>query len=209
MSKASGYCPQCVAKDREILLLKRWGDLLLSDYKLRRRNETLVAEKEALEKKLAAQQAALHKLATLGNGESYGNSIGNCIAIDAMIGNSEELTKLLAAERKEGFEEGKQAGRDELSATKDKMAMMVDALSELGDYFGKQGYAMPNSNCARALIATSSEVAKHRAECDAKALEGIAVGLYGTADDCYKYVLRTANELRASSNPTTTIKEQP
>lgn len=41
--------------------------------------KTQAAERDAL-------KAALEKLACLGNGDSYGNSVGNCIAQEALKG---------------------------------------------------------------------------------------------------------------------------
>ena len=46
-------------------------------------------DKEAIEAERDEYKTALQKLACLGNGDSYGNSIGNCIAQDALKGATE------------------------------------------------------------------------------------------------------------------------
>ena len=59
------------------------------------------AEKDALEKKLAEQQSIVANFFNI-----YGKDVSEC--------GLEELTKREALARQQGFEEGKQAGRDEV-----------------------------------------------------------------------------------------------
>ena len=48
------------------------------------RETELLAANVALEAEIVRLREALRKLACLGNGDSYGNSIGNCIAQEAL-----------------------------------------------------------------------------------------------------------------------------
>jgi hypothetical protein len=86
--------------------------------------DTLKAEKEALEKRLAWWESPhdAEQFEAIKNQASYQDSLcAQTIYIGHLERHVKELTKLLAAARKEGFEEGKQAGRDELQAKVDAL----------------------------------------------------------------------------------------
>ncbi|MFA6063846.1 MAG: hypothetical protein WC736_14760 [Gallionella sp.] len=72
-------------------------------------------EKEALEKKLAEQQALIVDL--LPNYGDIGTRDTDVARLRATTG-TEELTQLLTAARQQGFDEGKQDGRDESNESK-------------------------------------------------------------------------------------------
>lgn len=69
-------------------------DLYLSEENLCLASEHI----ERLNQQVAMQEEALNILARLGNGDKYGNSDGNCIAIDAL---SNSPSKWLAAHDKQ------------------------------------------------------------------------------------------------------------
>jgi len=110
----------------------------------------------------------------------------------------------------------------ELSATKDKMAMLVDAVEkEISFAIQDCEDSVDIDSLHKILSATSSEVAKHRAECDAKAISPWVdicwklVGSFGKARGKHVITCRAmlealpeTSELRASANPTTAIKEE-
>lgn len=109
--------------------------------------------------------------------------------------------------------------QSELSTTRDKMAMLVDCAEDLLVKINSNITIAESEKSEQAmrdaLSATSSEVAKHRAECDAKVLEDAADRLgdtytgypsqeefqcFTSTFDCIEELRRIANELRASAN---------
>ena len=64
------------------------------------RETELLAVNAALEAEIVRLREALRKLACLGNGDSYGNSTGNCIAQEALAATPESaLSEVRKAER--------------------------------------------------------------------------------------------------------------
>ena len=84
--------------------------------------KSLQVEKEALEKKLAEQQAVIIHAA-----KCFPTTLGKYTERDTT-----ELTKLLSAARQQGFEEGKQAGRDALQ----KELSEQEPVATKYDYYG-------------------------------------------------------------------------
>ena len=118
---------------QEIVRLNAWADSF-SDAQIKERQtgemyqRELRAEKEALEKKLAEQQAIMQRLretasetksllvASMHEKRSYEEYEAEINAINDVLlvaDGTEELTKREAAAHQQGFEDGKQAGRDE------------------------------------------------------------------------------------------------
>ena len=68
------FLPSTIASDAEAEKYKALGDTI----------RQLEAERDALAEQNEAMRKALYKLACLGNGDQFGNSIGNSIAQDAL-----------------------------------------------------------------------------------------------------------------------------
>ena len=118
----------------------------------------LLAEKEALEKKLAEQQAYIHRLCgtidlchiALVDGDSMSvKSAVSTIPNPYPVHSTEELTKLLAAARHQGFEEGSkmdckklqdaldaahQAGRDEVQREMSEREPVAEVAAPVGSF---------------------------------------------------------------------------
>ena len=69
--------------EREMSLAE-WCAKLPSQHVVNRELATLTKQLAALAEQNEKMREALQKLACLGNGEQYGNSIGNCIAQEAI-----------------------------------------------------------------------------------------------------------------------------
>lgn len=115
--------------------------------------------------------------------------------------------------------------RIELSATKDKMVLLVDAVSDVlkdeltGEYFVESDWEPLYWKMYLALSASSTEVAKYLAEIRAKALEDaidicqdqqgneenddFAQGYEAGCKECEEGIKHLANELRASASQPT------
>lgn len=92
------------------------------------RETELLAANAALEAEIVRLRETLRKLACLGNGDSYGNSIGNCIAQEALALPQDTTTLNELIEKVERLTIERCARESERSHSREQSAYLIRAL---------------------------------------------------------------------------------